>query len=118
MHSCIDPAAFARLQRVGGRELIGKMIDLFLQNTPLRLEALQTGVQAGDWEVVERTAHSMKSSAAHLGLTLLGTGAAQTEVLARDGRVAEIRPLIEEMSRAFLSARTELLQAVQSGFGA
>lgn len=118
MNSSVDPDALQSLHKAGGRVLIEKMIGLFLENTPLRLETLQTGIRAGDWEVVERTAHSMKSSAATLGLTLLRAVAAQTEALAQEGRHGEIQPLVPDLTRVFLAARTDLLQAARSGFGA
>jgi len=84
------------------------MIELFLQNTPGRLSLLRAGVADGDWASVERAAHSMKSSAAHLGLRDLRLRAEQAEALARDGRGPDVRPLLEGLDQAFALVRDAL----------
>jgi len=104
----VDPAALQRLLSAGGCDLVEKMVALFLRNTPGRLSLLRTGAQARDWGSVERTAHSMKSSAAYLGLRDLRALAEAAEDLARNGRGAEISPLLSGFDRAYAAARGEL----------
>jgi len=79
----VDSAALQRLLRVGGRDLLEKMVALFLHNTPQRLSLIRTGTEGRDWASVERAAHSMKSSAAYLGLRDLRARAEAAEDLAR-----------------------------------
>jgi HPt (histidine-containing phosphotransfer) domain-containing protein len=83
MSTEVDPLALDRLRRAGGRPLIETMVELFLRNTPDRLSHLRAGAEGGDWISVERIAHSMKSSAATLGLRDLRSRAEQAEDLAR-----------------------------------
>ena len=104
----VDSAALQRLLSVGGRDLLEKMVALFLRNTPERLSLLRTGAEGRDWASVERAAHSMKSSAAHLGLRDLQARAETAEDLARNDQGPEITPLLSGLDQAFAAAREEL----------
>ncbi|MBV8879097.1 MAG: Hpt domain-containing protein [Planctomycetaceae bacterium] len=112
----VDSAALHRLFLAGGLDLVEKMVDLFLKNTPDRLLQLRRGTEGRDWAVVERIAHSMKSSAAYLGLEDLRSAAALAEELARQGRGEEVRPLLASLERTFREGRGELTGIVQSLF--
>jgi HPt (histidine-containing phosphotransfer) domain-containing protein len=93
----LDPAAFVRLREWGGDELLRKMIDLFLQNTPKRMEQIRAGVRDGDAEAIEDGAHSLKSSCANLGAEAARSRAAAMEQLGEDGRLEEARALLPEL---------------------
>ncbi|MBI3855289.1 MAG: Hpt domain-containing protein [Planctomycetes bacterium] len=96
----LDLHALERLQKAGGLKLVQQMVTLFLEHAPRRLDAAAAGLRGGDWGAVERAGHSMKSSAAYLGLSDLVRRAAEIEALAVQGRGAETGPLIQEMSEA------------------
>ena len=51
-----------------GEERVERMIGLFLENTPARLEQLESAVSGGDLPAVSGLAHYLKSSARQLGL--------------------------------------------------
>jgi HPt (histidine-containing phosphotransfer) domain-containing protein len=97
----IDQGALKRLRAMGGEALVEQMVQLFLANTPKRIAAALEGEKAEDWTAVERAAHSMKSSAAHLGILGLQERAAQIEALAEEHRGSELRPLLEDVAGAF-----------------
>ena len=65
------------LLRMGGQTLVDGMIAIFLRDTPARL-ALLADLGAGSAERA-RAAHSLRSSAANLGLPRLEAVAAQLE---------------------------------------
>ncbi len=108
MSTKVDPAAFHRLMAAGGVGLVERMIALFLQHSPDRISSLRAGIDNRDWPVVERAAHSLKSSAAHLGLEDLRTIAARLEDLAPLGAAGQLRPLLDRLTNSFLSARETL----------
>jgi len=95
-----DPAALQGLLKLGGSELVRQMIHLFLVHAPERVRTASEAVRAGDWTAVERAGHSMKSSAAYLGLTGLQERAARLEELAAQGGSGEIAGLLREVSEA------------------
>jgi HPt (histidine-containing phosphotransfer) domain-containing protein len=109
----VDSAALERLLKAGGRDLVDKMVALFLRHTPDRLSLLRTGAETDDWASVERAAHSMKSSSANLGLRDLRARAEAAEGLAYEGRGMQIRPLLTGLEQAFAAVREELPRIVR-----
>jgi len=81
----LDPNVLDRLREWGGPELLGRMIELFLELGPDRLGSLRTGLAEGDFEAVGRVAHSLKSSAGNLGAERLRAASAGLEELTSEG---------------------------------
>jgi DNA-binding response OmpR family regulator len=85
-HDPLDVQVLARiraLQRPGAADIVRKVISLYLEDAPKRLNALRDAIAKGDCSAVERAAHAFKSSSANLGaLTLAG----MCEVMERDAR--------------------------------
>jgi two-component system, sensor histidine kinase and response regulator len=79
----IDPSAFDRLLRIGGDSFLKQMIDLFLQDSSMKLESALSGSKAGDWNTVEQAVHSLKSSAGNIGATKLSQLSDEIENLIR-----------------------------------
>lgn len=103
-----DAAALERLRSLGGEPLLSKMIGLFLENTPKRIASATRGEKAGDWHEVERAAHSLKSSAANLGLNRLQDLAHQVEALAERHQSEKVAPLLREIEELFPAVRARL----------
>ena len=58
------------LERVEGDEgLLAELVQVFLDELPEHLVSLQQGIAAADFEVIERTAHTLKGELIYLGLT-------------------------------------------------
>ncbi|HVR85908.1 MAG TPA: Hpt domain-containing protein [Planctomycetota bacterium] len=109
----VDWGALRRLLGAGGSPLVDQMVLLFLRHTPDRLSLLRTGTETGDWASAERAAHSMKSTAAYLGLLELRARAEEAEVLAREGRGPELQSLLNGLDRAFSAVRGDLPRIVR-----
>ena len=88
-----DETVLANLQRLGGVQLAQRILALFLEHTPKRLEAVRVGLQKGDLESVERAAHSLKSTSGHLRMMTMQELAGNIERLA----VAEQREAISRL---------------------
>lgn len=108
----LHPEAIEALRAVspddGGRFLT-ELIDIFLQDTPLRLKDLADAVAAGNADGAMRAAHSIKGSAGNFGAQTLACLAFDCETAAKAGRLAEVtekRPALEE---AFAAVRRELI---------
>lgn len=106
----LDPQALERLREWGGEKLLAQMVRIFIDNSPTRMDQIRGGASGGDIKEAERGAHSLKSSAANLGLETFRTAAAEMERHAASGNfeaVAELLPALEE-------AYTKGMEAVQS----
>lgn len=109
----IDMKAIERLHEWGGKRLVAQMIDLFLQQAPQRVDGLRQGLANGDVETVERSAHSLKSTAGNLGATELSDLAGKAESAASQRDLATVRSLLAGIEAEYARARDAL--AVMEG---
>lgn len=107
-----SPATFnaaSALQRVRGkRDLLCKLIDLFLQDLPDNFDALREALQAGDAQALERAAHRLKGAASTLSADALASRAAQIEAHACTRDLDGIDVLIEGLTNDIEILRGEL----------
>lgn len=108
-NSLIDADTITRLNDLGGSDLIVKMIELFSEHAPKRLQAAVDGLAQSDGNAIERAVHSLKSSAANLGALSLQHLASEIEALALQNDIAAIAPLIAELQTLFDAVQNELL---------
>jgi len=83
----LDTAALDRLRMVGGdgKSLLCKLIGVFVSDTPDRLAALATAIARSDTADIRMIAHTLKSSAALLGASILSSHFAMLESAAIEG---------------------------------
>ncbi len=93
----LEHAALDRLREWGGDALLGRMLSLFLELGPQRVETLIQALSDGDLEVLERTAHSLKSSSGNVGAVRLSAQAAELEAVARTARQGGSREGLTEL---------------------
>lgn len=108
-----DPAAIERLRQVGGDQgasFVAEMAQLFLEETTKSLVDLEGARERGEWSQVARIAHSLKSSAATLGLMRLSGVCQALEADSKAGAsTPQTVPLIEAVRAEFEQARPTLL---------
>jgi histidine phosphotransfer protein HptB len=78
-----DPEAIEKLKAVAGEEapnFVAEMAQLFLDETHDGLSRLKSASALGDWKQVNRIVHSLKSSAATLGLLRLSATCRALEI--------------------------------------
>lgn len=82
----------AALQHVeGDRELLDEPIGIFSEECPKLMNAIQNAIRAGDLQVLERAAHSLKGSAANLCAIHVTRPTAELEESARAGDLSAAR---------------------------
>ena len=111
----IDPAAVARLQRIGGVKLARDLITMYLDLGPERIAAMRAAVSAGDAAGVERSAHTMKSTAGNLGAVQLQQTAQQMETMAAEGEIdVAIAQKLEAQYDQTMAALRRILEELQA----
>jgi len=110
-----DPAALDRLKRFGGDTLLGKMIALFLEAAPTRLEAARDALARNQAADVELALHSLKSSSAQLGALRMQRLSAQGEHQARTGSLDGLRALTDALDQELARVREWLITARDEG---
>jgi PAS domain S-box-containing protein len=89
------------LQRMMGNEtLLKRLLDLFLQEQPGRIEALKQSQQQGNGPAISAEAHTIKGAAANLGAEQVRRLAEQLEHSSRAEPDADHMPTITELEQA------------------
>lgn len=106
----IDPEAIKSLRELspGDDEFLIEIIDIFLDDTPLRIAELESSLSAQDVEVFARAAHSIKGSSANLGALALRGIAEKLEHHTRKVGLADTGGMIAEIKTRFAEAKLEL----------
>jgi HPt (histidine-containing phosphotransfer) domain-containing protein len=106
----LDRTALEKVHTLGGPDLVARLIDLFLENAPARLDRAVAGTADGDFETVERATHSLKSTAGNLGARWLQLLAEAAEDVAAARAGAQLAPLLARLQAVYEETRQALLQ--------
>jgi HPt (histidine-containing phosphotransfer) domain-containing protein len=115
----LDRATLETLFESVGRdpEFIAELIDTYLADAPVQLEALRKALAAGDIEAMVRPAHTLKSSSASLGALGLAERCRLLEHAARDGSVDGARDAVRGLA-AELERVVTALELTKRSFAA
>ena len=72
----------------GDEQLVLKLVQIFLEDTPERIEALGRAVAAGDADQIQSAAHALQGAAANLAAVPLRQASLALEKMAREGQTA------------------------------
>jgi PAS domain S-box-containing protein len=81
----------------GDEALLAELIDIFRQDYPIHLAALQEALSQHHASQLARSAHSLKGATIALGATRASALAAELETMGRDTRLDGASALIEEL---------------------
>jgi HPt (histidine-containing phosphotransfer) domain-containing protein len=104
----LDPAALARLERLGGPPFVARILDLFLRDAPPKVAAMRAALDARDADAVAYWAHALVSSSGNLGATRMQALVRRIEQDALAGRWEPLPALVSELETVFTTARTGL----------
>lgn len=107
----IDMRVIADLRELGGDDdpgLLAELIELFLSDAPARIRELETGLASGEIKLVERAAHTLKSSSANIGALNLSALCKRIEELARNQQKDAIKSLVADTTKSFSEAEAVL----------
>lgn len=94
MSEPVDMSVIESLRDLGDDELVLELVEIFMEDTPPRLEELAKAYIDGDAERIESVAHSLKSSCANLGAIRLSEICRDLEAKGREGELAQAEELI------------------------
>jgi HPt (histidine-containing phosphotransfer) domain-containing protein len=86
----VDKAQALRMHN-GDTEFLTEIWKLFLDDARSKLDKLDQAFAEQDVAQLERLAHSLKSSSAVIGSSVLSEKAAHLEMVSRDGNSEEVR---------------------------
>jgi len=103
----LDLAALER-QTGGDASLRREIVRMFLEDCPLRVDAIGAAIAAGDTASLVSSAHTLKGSAAYLKASIVRGHAADLEQCAREGRDADAAAVFEKLRDAIGELLPEL----------
>lgn len=89
--------------------LLAELIDIFLADTPPRLNAIRLAADAAQPQALSREAHALKSSAAQLGARALSATCKALELKGREGTLAGVPELVAQLEPQFAAVQAALL---------
>ena len=107
----LDPNAMARLLEITGGDVafVDELVDTFIDDATVQLDALRAAGAATDIDALVRPAHSLKSNSDNVGATVLAYLCRSLEADARAGHVPEMAERIAAIAEEFGAVRSALL---------
>jgi HPt (histidine-containing phosphotransfer) domain-containing protein len=102
-----DRAAFER-QTGGDESLRTEIIQMFLEDCPVRAGEIRGAVVRGDAAALVASAHALKGSAAYLSASVVRSRASDLERMGREANLAGAPAMLEELDRAVADLVAEL----------
>ncbi|MEP7310042.1 MAG: Hpt domain-containing protein [Acidobacteriota bacterium] len=93
------------------------VVRMFLEDCPIRVEAIRAAVEDADAARIRATAHTLKGSAGYLSARFVVDAAAALEMMGLEGRIAEAAAGFERLTAAVAQLIPELrswLNSVQA----
>ncbi len=107
----IDPACIEQLLAINpedGGEFLRELVEIFLSDTPRRLEEMTGALLTGDGPLLSRTAHSIKGGCGNFGATPLMVLAEAIEGHGKAARFDQVRTLLPDFEAEFARVRLAL----------
>lgn len=92
----------------GDASLLTDLIQMFLEDAPVKLNSIKTGFAKRDMHQVEKAAHSMKGSAGNLGATEVQNLCDQLQRACRTPNPEEIAGLVAQLEVPFTQVLRDL----------
>jgi len=99
------PAKLHALRADYGTRFVVEVIDLFLADTPIRLEKLRQALENEDAQTLVKTAHALKGSCSNLGAGRMAKRCSELEALGREERLRGAGSLYRQLEREFRFVR-------------
>ena len=82
----LDASVIQGLRELGGEDdpgLLLELVELYLGDAPQRMAEIERALASGDWKLLERAAHTLKSASANIGALGLSSICQELELQAR-----------------------------------
>ena len=105
------------MKEAGAEDAVQPMLQIFMEDSPKRLGALEKAVTGGEAEDIERAAHAFKSAAGTIGAKSLAALLTDIEGKARNGSVGDATARLTMVQRECEAVLTYLESATAATTG-
>ena len=111
--SVLDLETIATLKELGGDDdpdLFTELVDLFVTDAKVQIAELRRALREGDLRLLERTAHTLKSSCGNVGALTMSKLCFEIEQLGRASKLDGAGPLVERTAEQYERVQVALNQ--------
>jgi len=101
-----------QLEMPGQPSIIRELVTVFIQTTTERLGVLNNSISNKNFDLLKRTAHTLKSSSATLGAEKMSQICLQIESSSTSGNLEAVSGLLNHLLREFETAKHELIRLI------
>ena len=115
--SALDPKVIDGLRQLtaaGEPNVLAEILQLFLDEVPKKIRALQATIDAGDGAEAARLAHSLRGSAGNIGASSMMDACRRIEDLARAGDLAAVTQLLPGLTSEYHRVELEIKHLQQT----
>ncbi len=94
----------------GGADPLAELVDLFLSDTPDRIQLMRSALQRVDSAALEAAAHSLRGSASNLGARNIATACVRLMQHSRKGEFAAAAKLLRAIEADFSAVKPILIE--------
>jgi HPt (histidine-containing phosphotransfer) domain-containing protein len=112
----LDPAVINTLRQLtapGEPDVLTEVLQLFLDEVPVRMERLRNAFAAGNIEEVHRAAHSLKGSAGNIGAQAMFEVCKQLDGIGKSGGLQAAGPLVDALGVEFGKVEAEINRLIR-----
>jgi HPt (histidine-containing phosphotransfer) domain-containing protein len=102
-------AGYEMIQLDGEPDLVIELIDLYLEDAPRRLSAMQEAAAHRDWQSVKREAHSLRGSSGSVGAVQVAQACVEIEEIVCRSPDLDHAALLSRLELDFQRARCVFL---------
>ena len=108
----IDPSAIERLERLGGRSFVARVVGAFLRDAPQKVAGARAALESQDVEALAASGHGLISSAGNLGANGVSELRRNIERAAHGGHWDILPGMVTRLETAFASVQARLTEYV------
>lgn len=103
------------LEKVSGKLILAKIVELFLQDTPPRLKKIKDFIRHEDGSGLESAAHSLKGSCGNIGAPSIAKLCQALETAGSSNSFGQLEQQLEQLELEFEIVQKALLSELKNG---
>ncbi len=107
--SCLDPRAIGELRELMGEDF-DSLIDAFLADSTVQIDALETAARRADSDQVRRQAHGLKGACINLGANDLAEVCGRIEAAGSAGDCVSAQGMMTALHQTFAEVSIQLTE--------
>ncbi|MGB0911329.1 MAG: response regulator [Nitrospirales bacterium] len=104
----VDAAVMSELRGLGGRELLGRMIEQFVKDATACIDAVRQAIDNGNNNELADAAHGLKGICANLGVKRIQAMAVFAERVTKDGTLDREKHCLVDLEKEFVHTQEVL----------